>query len=81
MIDTVTKLLDLADEYAFYKAEAMRNQYETWHTRARMKQDDAETDKARQALQDELTKLFTPLLADFIRAIEQAVLKANGWTE
>ena len=69
MNDTVKRLMGLADDYAYNKAEAMRNQYESWHSRASMRQDDAETDESRQALEDELVRLFTPLSDEQIATV------------
>lgn len=67
MNDTVNRLMSLADEYAYNKAEALRNQYETWHSRASMRQDDAETDESRKALEAELVRLFTPFSDEQIK--------------
>lgn len=50
MNDTVTKILALADDYA---------DVSVGYEECRATQDDL--DAARQALQDELTRLFTPL--------------------
>ena len=50
MNDTVTKILALADDYA---------DVSVGHEECRATQDDL--DAARQALQDELVRLFTPL--------------------
>lgn len=58
MNDTVTKILDLVGEYAEHYAEDRR-----WGTFT------ADTTKARQALQDELTRLFTPLTDEQINPL------------
>jgi len=55
MNDTVTKLLDLVSEYAEHYAEDRK-----WGAFT------ADTTKARQALQDELTRLFTPLTDELL---------------
>lgn len=58
MNDTVTKILELVSEYAEHYAEDRR-----WGTFT------ADTTKARQALQDELTRLFTPLTDEQIATV------------
>mgnify|MGYP003414044653 CR=1 FL=1 len=60
MNDTVTKILALADDYA---------DVSVGYEECRATQDDL--DAARQALQDELTRLFTPLSDAAIYAIER----------
>lgn len=66
MNDTVTRLMGLADDYAYNKAEAERAHLESWHSKAERETLDADVDVSRQALQDELVRLFTPVEASEI---------------
>jgi hypothetical protein len=47
---TAEEIMKLADEYASDKAEEMRLDYETWHTKSRRKASQEETESTRAAL-------------------------------
>lgn len=68
MNDTVTKILDLVSEYAEHYAEDRK-----WGTFT------ADTTKARQALQDELTRLFTPLRGQTFNTPDEAIAYLHGY--
>ena len=68
MNDTVTKILALADDYA---------DVSVGYEECRVTQDDL--DAARQALQDELTRLFTPLKGQTFNTPDEAVAYLHGY--
>lgn len=81
MNDTVKRLMCMCDELAYAKAELTRHEYETWHMGSEVAADVRAFEEQRQALQDELTRLFTPLTDEQIDdACESLGFGALSWT-
>lgn len=75
MIDTVTRLMALADDYAFDKALAVLNLPNDGNAHLYL------WPESRQALEAELTRMFTPLSDDQIAqcGVEHQMFFAKGF--
>ena len=86
MTDTVKRIMEMIDEHAHNASEATRLDYETWHLKSKVKQAFADVQTSRQALHDELVRLFTPLSDEQIQeaatlAVKRKELNWAGFSE